>query len=203
MKNNLLDKNKAEKLLLWAEKSNPGKWIQHSYHVAKSAEIIANKCSLDNNFAYILGLLHDIGRYEGITNLRHVYAGYNLMNEKGYYDIAKICLTHSFPFQNIESYQGDIDCDKNEVNYLKNELEKTLYNDYDKLIQLCDALCLAEGVTIIECRIVDVVNRYGFNKYTLNKWNSIFENKKYFDKKCNMNIYELFYEDIIKNILRI
>ncbi|MDR2536022.1 MAG: HD domain-containing protein, partial [Treponema sp.] len=180
----------------------PGKWIQHSYHVAKSAEIIANKCLFDNNSAYILGLLHDIGRYEGFTYFRHVYAGYKLMKEKGYYNIAKICLTHSFPLKNIESYNGDFDCKEHEVHYLKNELEKTVYDDYDKLIQLCDCLCSAEGVNLLECRMVDVVSRHGFNKYTLNKWDSLFECKRYFDEKCNMNIYELFYEDIRKNILK-
>jgi hypothetical protein len=202
MDNSIMDRSEAEKMLLWAEKKNPGKWIQHSYHVAKSAKIIADKCLLDNNSAYIFGLLHDIGRYEGFTHFRHVYAGYKLMKEKGHYDIAKICLTHSFPLKNIESYNGNFDCKEYEVDEMKNELEKIIYDDYDRLIQLCDCLCSAEGVTVLECRMVDVVSRYGFNKYTLNKWNSLFENKKYFDEKCKINIYELFYEDITKTILR-
>jgi hypothetical protein len=207
-----LEKEAANELLVCAGKNNPGKWIDHSYNVAKAAEIIAKKCSLDSNFAYILGLLHDIGRYEGITNLRHMYAGYSLMKEKGYNNIAKICLTHSFPYKYLRSYQvigshevlgahrGNIDCTLEELNYLENELEKAEYNDYDKLIQLCDAICTAEGITLVEIRIVDVARRYGFNEYTLNKWDAIFDIKKYFENKCNKNIYEMFNDEIIKNI---
>jgi putative nucleotidyltransferase with HDIG domain len=196
------NKETAHELLTWASKKNPGKWIEHSYNVARSAETIAKECSLDSDFAYVLGLLHDIGRYEGMTGLRHIYTGYNLMKEKGYNDIAKICLTHSFPYKNFESFQGNIDCALEEINYLKEEFEKTEYKDYDKLIQLCDGISLAEGITLVEVRIVDVVKRYGFNEYTLNKWGSIFEIKKYFDGKCNKNIYELFKDEIIENILR-
>ena len=202
MNENILDKETANELLTWAGKKNPGKWIEHSHNVARSAEIIAKECSLDSNFAYILGLLHDIGRYEGVTNLRHVYAGYNLMKEKGHKDIAKICLTHSFPYKEFRSFQGNIDCTLEEINYLKNKLEKIEYNDYDKLIQLCDGISLAEGITLVEIRIVDVVKRYGFNEYTLNKWNAIFEIKKYFENKCNKKIYELFEDEIIGNIFR-
>jgi putative nucleotidyltransferase with HDIG domain len=202
MNGNILTKETANELLIWAGKKNPGKWIEHSYNVARSAEAIAKDCSLDSNSAYILGLLHDIGRYEGITNLRHVYAGYNLMKEKGYNDIAKICLTHSFPYKNFGSFQGNIDCTLGETNYLKDELEKIEYDDYDKLIQLCDGISLAEGITLIEIRIVDVVKRYGFNEHTLNKWKAIFELKKYFDNKCNRNVYGIFKDEIIENMLR-
>jgi hypothetical protein len=38
----------------------------------------------------------------------------------------------------------------------------------------------AEGMTIIEVRIVDVTKRYGFNEYTLKKWDAIFKLKEYF-----------------------
>jgi putative nucleotidyltransferase with HDIG domain len=195
-----MDKETAEKLLLWAGNKNPGKWIQHSYNVAKAAGIIAKECSLDYNLAYILGLLHDIGRYEGITNLRHVIAGYKLMQEKGYNAVARICLTHSFPDKNIGSFPGKIECTTDEINYIKNELERIEYDDYDKLIQLCDSLGSSDGLTIIEMRIVDVVRRYGFNEHTLKKWDVIFAIKKYFDEKCNKNIYGLFEEELVKNI---
>jgi hypothetical protein len=84
----------------------------------------------------------------------------------------------------------------------KKELDNIEYNDYDKLIQLCDGISLAEGITLVEIRIVDVVNRYGFNEHTLNKWKATFEIKKYFDLKCNKNIYELFKDEIIENIFR-
>ncbi|MCL1947846.1 MAG: HD domain-containing protein [Chitinivibrionia bacterium] len=197
-----MDKETAINLLEWAGIKNPGKWIDHSYNVAKAAEKIAAECSLDKNFAYILGLLHDIGRYEGITNLRHVYAGYILMKEKGYENIAKICLTHSFPDKNIKSFYGNIDCTSEEIDFLENELKKIEYDDYDKLIQLCDALCTAEGITLIEIRIVDVAKRYGFNEYTQNKWNAFFDIKNYFENKYKINIYGIFKKEIIESIFK-
>jgi hypothetical protein len=196
----IINKETAEELLKWAGNKNPGKWIEHSYNAAKAAEIIAEECSLDKNKAYILGLLHDIGRYEGVTNIRHVYAGYKLMTEKRHTDIAKICLTHSFPDKNIESFTGKIDCTTEEMDFLKNELERAEYDDYDKLIQLCDVLGSAEGITLMEIRLVDVVRRYGFNENTISKGNAFFEIKEYFDKRCCKNIYELFKDEIIKNI---
>ena len=97
MVNHILpEKNEADDLLKWAGELNPGPWINHSKVVAKTAEKIAQKCSLDCNKAYVLGLLHDIGRYEGVTGLRHIIAGYELMSKKNYVDNAYICLTHSF-----------------------------------------------------------------------------------------------------------
>jgi hypothetical protein len=123
------------------------------------------------------------------------------MQGKGYNNVAKICLTHSFPEKNIGSFPGKIDCTLDEINYIRDRLENIEYDDYDKLIQLCDSLGSAEGLTIIEMRIVDVVKRYGFNEYTINKWNAIFEIKRYFDERCNRNIYELFKEELIKNIM--
>ena len=199
MNNKILDKETANELLVWAGQKNPGKWVEHSYNVAKVAETIAKECSLDHNHAYILGLLHDIGRYEGKTNLRHIFSGYTLMNGKGYEDIARICLTHSFPYKNIDSYQGEFDCALEEIGYLKSELAKIEYDENDKLIQLCDGLGSAEGITLLEIRLVDVVKRHGFNEYTLKKWNAFFEIKSYFENKCGKKLYELFKDEITIN----
>jgi hypothetical protein len=200
---NLPTTKESEELILWAHEKNPGPWLNHSKVVARSAKIIAEKSNLDGNIAYILGILHDIGRYRGITGLRHIYDGYNLMNNKGYGFIAKICITHSFPYKDLESFNGENDCTDDETQKIKMELEKYEYDDYDKLIQLCDSISLAEGICLLEVRLVDVVRRYGkFNKSILNKWNAFFEIKEYFDNKCGINIYELFKEEIIKNSIK-
>ena len=190
----------ANELITWAENQNPGKWIRHSYNVANAAKIISQKANMDNKFAYVLGLLHDIGRYEGETSIRHVYAGYSLMKNKGYNDAAKICLTHSFPYKNILAFVGDMDCTKDELEYMENELEKTEYDDYDKLIQLCDALGSHDGICLLEVRWIDVIRRRGVNKYLKEKFNKTFEIKDYFDRRCGMSIYKLFKDEITKNI---
>ena len=59
----------AEDILLWANNQNPGPWMDHSKIAAKTAREIAELSNLDGNIAYISGLLHDIGRYKGVTGL--------------------------------------------------------------------------------------------------------------------------------------
>jgi len=199
----LSTREEAEKLLLWGYEKNPGPWLEHSNVVAKTAETIALKCGLNGDKAYVLGLLHDIGRYEGVTGLRHTYAGYCLLNEKGYKQNARICLTHSFPVKDLESAIIKNDCTKEELNIIEKEINNYEYDDYDKLIQLCDSICMAEGVCLLEVRLIDVVRRYEvYNQSILNKWNSFFEIKQYFDKKCGMSIYKLFYEEVIINSIK-
>jgi hypothetical protein len=196
-------REEAEDILLWGYKKNPWPWLDHSKVVAKTAEIISLNCNLDGNKAYVLGLLHDIGRYEGVTGLRHVLAGYNIMNDKDYNINARICLTHSFPNKDLNSFFGKIDCTDEEVEQIENKINNYIYDDYDKLIQLCDSICMAEGVCLLEVRLIDVARRYNTcNQNILEKWNTFFEIKKYFDNKCGKNIYELFYDEIIKNSIK-
>jgi len=189
----MLTKREAEDLLSWAYTQNPGSWVDHSKTVARAAETIAAKCGMDDNTAYTLGLLHDIGRYEAAAELRHIYAGYHLMNEKGHHHNARICLTHSFPYKNIKSFSGKNDCASGEIQQIQAKLKEYEYDDYDKLIQLCDSICMAKGVCLMEVRMVEIARRYNtINQYILHKWNELFEIKKYFDNKCGINIYQLF-----------
>ena len=182
----------AEKLLNEAKQRNPGTWIGHSKTAAFCAKAIAEHCeNLDDDTAFLFGLLHDIGRREGITDMRHIIDGYHFMELLGYGDCARICLTHSFPYKDILSYNGQNDCTAEETEFIKSFIENTKYDDYDKLIQLCDALALPDGATYIEKRLVDVVMRRGINDLTIPKWRSFLELKDYFDKKTETDIYKL------------
>lgn len=187
----------AEALLLWAHVQNPGPWMEHSHIVARAAKTIAEHAGLDPDRAYVSGLLHDVGRYEGVRGLHHVYAGYDLMLKKGYETIAEICLSHSFAFQDIGAYGGgDWDCTDQELSVITTYLSEASYNEYDKLIQLCDAIGSAQGVCLIDVRVLDVIRRYGFNDFTLRKLDAVFSLKQHFDTLCNENIYDLFYDEI-------
>ena len=77
---------------------------------------------------------------------------------------------------------------------IKTELAKTIYDEYDRLIQLCDCLAGAEGVLDIENRMNDVKKRYGF--YPQDKWNSNMNLKQYFEGKMNKDIYLICEKDI-------
>ncbi len=186
----------AEELVRLAEERNPGLWGNHSRVAAECARRIAEKCEgMDSEAAYILGLLHDIGRHFGIKHLKHVWDGYQYMNELGYEDAARICLTHSFQYQDLGAYSGKVDVTEDIQTKLEEKLMSVTYDDYDRLIQLCDCLAMATGVTLIEKRIVDVAIRYGFAKHTIDKWKVIFDLKDYFERKTGANIYEIVSDD--------
>ncbi|MEE1170746.1 MAG: hypothetical protein U0K87_00145 [Ruminococcus sp.] len=98
--------------------------------------------------------------------MRHIIDGYRFMTSLGCDDCAQICLTHSFPYKDILSYNGQNDCTAEETEFIKSFIENTKYDDYDKLIQLCDDL-------------------------TIPKWKAFLELKDYFDKKTETDIYKL------------
>jgi hypothetical protein len=184
---------KESKILLdEAGKLNPGPWVKHSINVGNAAQIIAeNSPGLCGEVALILGMLHDIGRRAGITGLRHILDGYRFAKEKGFYNVAKVCITHSFDCKDIRSAIGTWDCTKKEYDFIKQYLENIEYDDYDKLIQLCDSLALPNGFCLIEKRMVDVALRHGINEYTTLKWKATFEIKDYFENKTGKSIYSI------------
>ncbi|EPR09381.1 hypothetical protein [Ruminiclostridium papyrosolvens] len=120
------------------------------------------------------------------------------MISQGYDDSARICFTHSFPYKNVSAYNGDNDCSPSETDFIQGYISNIEYNDYDHLIQLCDAISFPTGPTYIEKRFVNVVLRRGFNEPTIPKWESLFEIKHYFDNKINGDIYK-----IVKGVISI
>ena len=197
-------REEAENLLVWASDQNPGPWVEHCRCTGRAAETIAQKCDLNAERAYVSGLLHDIGYYsyrDGKGEKDHIFAGYDLMMKKGYGDIAKICLSHSFSYKDTRALASSyINCNDEEEAFITAFLTETIYDEYDKLIQLCDALCLPQSVVILEKRLIEVVMRKGFGDFTLNKWSSWFSLKDYFDKRCGMNIYNMFCNEITTSI---
>jgi putative nucleotidyltransferase with HDIG domain len=194
-------KIETDALLAWGGEQNPGPWTEHCKNVARAAETIAKHSGMDTERAYASGLLHDIGYSVYHMGICHVYGGYKIMTEKGYDAIAEICLSHSFNIPDIHVYSSaNLTQNKDEREIIIDFLAKTEYTDYDKLIQLCDCLGSAQGICLMEQRMMDVVMRHGFNQYTIEKWKAYFALKDYFDKKCGLNIYNLFEEEISKGI---
>ncbi len=181
-------REEAERLLKEAESCNPGPWGNHSRVVAHCAECIASACGdMDADKAYIVGLLHDIGRKFGGRHMGHVSDGYSYMMSLGYDEVAQICLTHSFNSQSTDEYIGNFDTTEDELKMIQDALKVAVMDEYDRLIQLCDSLAGAEGVLDIEERILDVKNRYG--SYPQAKWDSNLRLKQHFEEKAGDNIY--------------
>ena len=181
-------REEAERIIKEAEAINPGPWGDHCRVAAHCAERIAARCEgMDPDKAYVVGLLHDIGRRFGGRHLGHVADGYSYMMSLGYDEVARICLTHSFNNQSMDGYIGKIDTTEEELALIQTELAKITMDDYDRLIQLCDALAGAEGVLDIEERMGDVKRRYGY--YPEDKWNINLDLKRYFEDKMQADLY--------------
>ena len=149
-----LDRKTAELELERAGRLNPGKWTDHSRYTAQACENIAARCNgMSPDAAYCYGLMHDIGRYAGVTSERHLIDGY------------RFCMEH----------------------FVKN----AVYDDYDRLVQLCDSLALPSGFCLLEKRFVDVALRYGTPPVMAERWRRILEIRDMFEKKINGSIYDL------------
>lgn len=185
------NKKDAMNELKIAEKMNPGLWVKHSENVAKAAKIIAEHCKLDGEKAFSCGLLHDIGRRTGVSAVRHIIDGYDYAMEKGWNEVARICLTHSFPVKDIDADIGKKDISKSQYDFIKNYLDGLEYDDYDKLIILCDALADAGGFCVLGKRFIDTTRRYGIFHFSVDRWNKTYEYKEYFEKKIGKSVYKI------------
>ncbi len=198
----LLTRTIAEKALEEAHTANPGPWADHSRYVALACQNIASRCPhLDADDAYIYGLLHDIGRHAGVTSERHLIDGYRYCRSRGWEKAAQICISHAFMVKDIASSIGVFDMPLEDKAFMAEFVKTAVYDDYDYLVQLCDALALPTGFCLLEKRFVDVALRYGLHPATLDRWRRTLDLKTYFEDKIGCSIYELL-PGVAENSLR-
>ena len=205
----LLSRNDAQEMLesIISERNSSAhpfrpEWEQefraHSGAVAHIAETIASKTLyLNSEKAYILGLLHDCGKYqdEYACHKFHGLAGYYYMLEKGYPDLARASLTHTFYKKDFELNEYPFPPD-----YLKicrRLLQDIKYDDYDLLLQLSDMINDMGKTCTIEYRIQSVCTRRNITPKNYAWVERILKNiKHHFDQQCGCDIYSMF--DILK-----
>lgn len=188
----MLNRQDALELLDWAEALNPGPWKAHSLNAARAAEAIAAACGMDAERAWVLGALHDIGRWEGVRAMHHIVAGYDLLMERGDPGAARICMTHSFPGGDPMFYSGKWDVSDSERTFIVGFISRCPMDDFDRLIQLCDALAMAQGICLIEKRLLDVALRHGVTEYSVEKWRATLAIRDEFSRRAGRSIYALF-----------
>ncbi|MBM7840688.1 hypothetical protein JOC54_003981 [Alkalihalobacillus xiaoxiensis] len=196
----LKDRYEAERLLEWASKENPGRWVDHSRFVAKAAErmaqaLVENGYEIDPEIAYIAGILHDIGRYKGFSpSVIHSYDGYLLLKKLGYVGNATICVTHSFPIgtELIEAVNGWDQVPEWMQRELINILKQIDWTMYDKVLTLSDAIADTNGFTIIERRLVSVAIRNGTSVHVPTHWRGFFQIKQEIEAIIGCSVYQLF-----------
>ena len=87
------------------------------------------------------------------------------MMSLGYDEVARGCLSHSFNDGDLYKYVGNFDTTEEETKLIKDGLEALVQDNYDLLINVCDAISGADGVMDMIDRMNDVKRRYGgFNQ---------------------------------------
>jgi HD superfamily phosphodiesterase len=186
------DRATAERELEIAGTMNPGPWIAHSEYAARACAHIAEKVpGMDAEKAYILGLLHDIGRRAGVMQERHMLEGYRYCAERGWHEQARICVSHSFMIQDISSSIGQWDMSDEDRQFMADYVKNARYDDYDRLVQLCDSLAMFSGFCLLEKRFVDVCLRYGAHPNLVPRWRATFAIKDDFERRIGCPVYDL------------
>ena len=179
----------VEDYLSEASSLNPGSWIVHSRYVGKAAQQLALYMDeLDSERAFVFGSLHDIGRRFGEMGMNHAIYGYRFLMAEGDAEAARICLTHSFPVQDITAVNGGWDLTAEDYDFLDQFLRRAHYTLYDRLIQLCDAMATGEGIVAIERRMIDIMLRYGVDHTSVPRWRRLFEMKAEVEQRMGKSV---------------
>lgn len=170
----------------------------HVYGVAEIAKRIAQKTpNLDPEKAFVLGLLHDVGKiHQQIEGRFHGVVGFEMMMKQGAEDVALSSLLHTFPFNRLPEY------DKVSNTFLGHieDYEKTLdfaqhkkLDDYDLLVQMADSVVDLRGFVTLEQRAEEAERAHNI-KISDEEKQARHELKEYWDKKIHDDIYNLYKE---------
>lgn len=84
--------------------------------------------------------------------------------------------------------------------FLETYLNGLEYDDYDRLLQLCDALAWPPGFVMIEKRLIDVALRHGIDIMTVEKWRAFLGLQTYFERAIGQSIYSVL-PGVVENTL--
>ena len=100
--------------------------------------------------------------------------------------------------KHINSVAGKWDCTKQELDFLEEYLSKIEFDEYDRLIQLCDAIALPSGYCLIEKRLMDVALRHGVNEFSVPRWKAFLEIQNEFEGAIGQSIYKVL-DGVVEN----
>jgi putative nucleotidyltransferase with HDIG domain len=204
--NNINNHNKTTEVAI----INTHRFTRHCIMVGRIAEKIAEKLGLDAMKAYIMGCLHDIGRYQHMNGF-HGLTGYEYLIKIGQCNIAQPSLTHTFlsvsgfeyNFFDVVRKNRDTDLkiiEEQEIR-VKHFLENITPNDYDYIVALADTLAIGTSLKpdTLQTRLQDIYDRYYKNQNTdinlfkqLSKMKTGIEN--YMSKRLNCSVDDILNE---------
>ena len=103
--------------------------------------------------------------------------------------------------KDISSSIGVFDMPDGDKDFLARFVADAVYDDYDRLVQLCDALALPTGFCLLEKRFVDVALRYGLHPATLDRWRAVLEIRDHFERIMGCSIYDCL-PGVVENSFR-
>lgn len=165
----------------------------HYQNVGFIASKIAEQAGMDVQKAYVLGLLHDYGEYieKTVPDTFHGTAGYDEMMTKGFDEVARTCLSHSF--FNAEFKPKDFPAyNAKQIIRASKLLKQQAFDDYDYLIHLSDLMAPYQKIDTIENRIKMIKEKYHLTEEdATHKLKQAKQLKDYFDTKCQKDIYTI------------
>lgn len=194
------NKTQIIQLLEQSRAANPERntgWVMHTICVGNAAGQIARVLketgeNYDVEKVIVLGYLHDIGKMVG-SSADHPINGYNYLQGLGYdAEYCNISLVHHF-INNDEKCVFSTIPDPVHDHKMIDFVRRHHFTPEEKLIALCDAMCLTSVMTL-EKRIIDVLSRHGTNTHTQDRIIETFELKRDIDQKLGYNLYDLFPE---------
>ena len=142
----------------------------NNYSYSKASENIASMLSINSEFAFCYGLLHDYGR-KFSHNFDHVIIGFEQLSDLNLCKYAKGCLTHSFingeRYCNNEYIDNGFEVKNGKVllnnKYKKEDIYEVLqssnYNLYDDILNIADLMATDSGIVSPEKRVSDIAKR--------------------------------------------
>ena len=104
-----------------------------------------------------------------MSSEKHLIDGYRYCIERGWEKAAQICISHAFMIHGINTSIGEFDISDDAYLFMEEFIANAVYDDYDRLVQLCDALAMPTGFCLLEKRFVDVTIRYGIHPATVER----------------------------------
>lgn len=192
--------------------------IRHCIVVGMVSEKLAENMNLNREKAFIIGLMHDVGRFQHTRF--HGLKGYelfiNLFDKVGteiFEDIARISLTHTLldshekenylyfdVYRNNEPKNADIITEDEQKVILARK--KVVPNEYDYIVALADHLGTGDKLKpcTLKERLDDIFERYYKGKDQKNRWmfDDLAKNKtnleKYLENITNRKMTEMLAE---------
>lgn len=143
---------------------------------------------------YVSALLHDVAKIdespEFMVGRFHGILGYERFKDIDK-QVARACLLHELPWNNVKLYEKKFLGNKEDYNFTLQYVEDNSLQDEDLLIQLADSLANKDGIVTLEQRREEYEKRFS-KKLPDEMTTPYMEIKRYFDKKINGNVYDLF-----------